>query len=147
MAVESCLGVMCFVRSPRENTCFARDEPSSKRVGRVDGVGLSRTPPKLRSWRCTRPRAAEATVGVAVVGEMTSIPCAAAIVRYTLWRGERGMRHADLQRGAPVMAAKPASALLYDTAVSSLVSLVCGRVSVCFVVERAMRRVQKHLFD
>ena len=46
------------------NACFARDERSSKRVG---GIGLSRKPPKLRSWRCTHPRVATATAGVAVV--------------------------------------------------------------------------------
>ena len=40
------------------NACFARDEPSPKRVG---GIGLSRKPPKLRSWRGTQPRAATAT--------------------------------------------------------------------------------------
>ena len=44
------------------------------------------------------------------------------------------MRHADLrQEAAPVTAAKPASALLYDTAVWYLIR-VCGRVGVCFVV-------------
>ena len=60
------------------NVCFARDEPSCKRVG---GVGLSRKPPKLRSWRCTQLRAAKATTaGVAVVGKMALIPCAAAVV-------------------------------------------------------------------
>ena len=59
------------------NACFARDEPSSKRVG---GLGLSRKPPKLRSWRCTQPRAATATAGVAVVGKMASITRAAAVV-------------------------------------------------------------------
>ena len=47
------------------NACFTRDEPSSKRTG---GVGLSRKPPKLRLWRCTQPRDAKATAGVAVVG-------------------------------------------------------------------------------
>ena len=80
---------LCFVRSPRANAFFARDEPSSKRVG---GVGLSRKPPRLRSWRCTQPRAAKATAGVPVVGNMTSIPRAAAIVRYTLLEG--GARNA-----------------------------------------------------
>ena len=59
------------------NACFARDEPASKRIG---GVGFSRKPPKLRSWHCTQPRAAKATAGVSVVGKMTSIPRAAAIV-------------------------------------------------------------------
>ena len=59
------------------NACFARDEPSSKRVG---GLGLSRKPPKLRSRRCTQPRAATATAGVAVVGKMASITRAAAVV-------------------------------------------------------------------
>ena len=34
------------------------------------------------------------------------------------WRVELGLRHADLRReAAAVIAAKPASALLYDTAV------------------------------
>ena len=59
------------------NACFTLDEPSSKRVG---GVGLSRKPPRLRSWRCTQPRAAKATAGVAVVGEMASITRATAVV-------------------------------------------------------------------
>ena len=59
------------------NACFARDEPSSKRVG---GVGLSGKPPKLYPWRCTQPRAAKATAGVAVVGEMESITRATAVV-------------------------------------------------------------------
>ena len=52
------------------NACFTRDEPSSKRFG---GVGLSRKLPTLRSWRCTQPRAAKGTAGVAVVGKMVSI--------------------------------------------------------------------------
>ena len=76
MAVESRLEALCFVRFPQA-TCFARDKPSSKRVG---GVGLSRKPPKLHSWRCTQPRASKATAGVAVVVKKTSIPPAAAIV-------------------------------------------------------------------
>ena len=59
------------------NACFARDETSSKRVC---GVGLSRKPPKLRSWRCIQPRAAKATAGVAVVGKMASIAARATAV-------------------------------------------------------------------
>ena len=59
------------------NACFTRDEPSSKRVG---GVGLSRKLPKLHSWRCTQPRAAKATAGVAVVGKMAPITRATAVV-------------------------------------------------------------------
>ena len=59
------------------NACFMRDEHSSKRVG---GVGLSRKPPKLRSWRCTQPRAAKATAGVAFVGKIASITRATAVV-------------------------------------------------------------------
>ena len=58
------------------NACFARDEPSSKRVG---GVGLSLKPPMLRSWSCTQPRAAKATAGVAVAGKMASITRACVI--------------------------------------------------------------------
>ena len=55
---------------PASNACFARDELSSKRVG---ADGLSQKPPKLRSWRCTQPRAAKATAGVAVVDKVASI--------------------------------------------------------------------------
>ena len=47
------------------NACFARDEASSDRVG---VLGLGRKPPKLRSRRCTQPRAAKAMASVAVVG-------------------------------------------------------------------------------
>ena len=61
----------CFLREQR------LDEPSSQRVG---GFGLSRKPPKLRSWSCTQPRAAKATAGAAVVDSMGSIPRAAAVV-------------------------------------------------------------------
>ena len=53
------------------------DEPPSQRVG---GVGLSRKPPKLRSWSCTQPKASKGTAGAAVVGSMGSRPRAAAFV-------------------------------------------------------------------
>ena len=69
MALENRLAALCFAFFA-SNACFTRDEPSSKRVG---GVGFSRKPPRLRSWRCTQPRAAKATAGVAVVGKMASI--------------------------------------------------------------------------
>ena len=60
------------------NACFALDEPSPQRVR---GFGLSRMPPKLRSWGYTQSRAAKAiAAGVAVVGKMGSIPRAAAVV-------------------------------------------------------------------
>ena len=49
------------------------DEPSSQRVG---GFGLSRKPPKLRSWSCTQPRAAKATAAAAVVGRQHGIETA-----------------------------------------------------------------------
>ena len=52
-------------------------EPSSQRVG---GFGLSRKPPKLRSWSCSQPRAAKTTAAAAVVGSMGLIPRAAAVV-------------------------------------------------------------------
>ena len=79
MAVENRLAALSAVRRAffASDACFARDEPSSKRVG---GVGLSRKPPKLRLWRCAQPRAAKATAGVAVVGKMASIPRAAVVV-------------------------------------------------------------------
>ena len=79
MAVENRLTALSAVLRAffASNACFARDDPSSKRIG---GVGLSRKPPKLRPWRCTQPRAAKATAGLAVVGKMTSISRTAAVV-------------------------------------------------------------------
>ena len=65
---------LCASRFLREQRL---DELSSQRVG---GFGLSRKPPKLRSWSCTEPRAAKATAGAAVVGSMGSVPRAAAVV-------------------------------------------------------------------
>ena len=65
---------LCASRFLREQRL---DEPSCQRVG---GFGLSRKPPKLRSWSCTQPRAAKATAGAAVVGSMGSRPSAAAVV-------------------------------------------------------------------
>ena len=65
---------LCASRFLRERRL---DESSSLRVG---GFGLSRKPPKLRSWSCTQPRAAKATEGAAVVGSMGSRPRAAAVV-------------------------------------------------------------------
>ena len=65
---------LCASRCLREQRL---DEPSSQRVG---CFGLSRKPPKLRSWSCTQPRAAKATAGAAVVGRMGSRPRAAAVV-------------------------------------------------------------------
>ena len=125
------------------NACFARDEASSKRIG---GVGLSRKPAKQRSWRCNQPRAAKATAGAAVAGEMASITRAAAVAcdaRY--WRAELGVFHADLGQEATAVIAKPASAMLYDTAVWYLVR-VCGRVGLCFVVGYAMRWDKKQVY-
>ena len=56
---------------------LTRNEPSSKQVG---GIELGPKPRELRSWRCTKPRAAKArTARVAVVGEMSSLPRTAAI--------------------------------------------------------------------
>ena len=65
---------LCASRFLREQWL---DEPSPQRFV---GFGLSRKPPKLRSWSCTQPRAAKATAGAAVVGSMGSIPRAAAVV-------------------------------------------------------------------
>ena len=114
-------------------------------VQEVTGVGLSRNPTKLRSWRCTQPRAAKATAGVAVVGKMASITCTAAVACDTCcWRAELGVRHADLRREATAVIAKAAWSLLYDTAVWYLV-WVCGRMGVCFVVGKAMRWVKKQV--
>ena len=79
MAVENRLEALSAVLSSflTSNACFARNEPLSKQVGSVE---LSRKPPKLRSWRCTLPRAAKATAaGIAVVGKMASVLRAAAV--------------------------------------------------------------------
>ena len=65
---------LCAPRFLREQRL---GEPSSQRVG---GFGLSRKPPKLRSWSCTQPRATKATAAAAVVGSMGSRPRAAAVV-------------------------------------------------------------------
>ena len=65
---------LCAPRCLREQRL---DEPSSQRVG---GFGLSRKPPKLRSWSCTQPRTAKATAGAAVFDSMGSRPRAAAAV-------------------------------------------------------------------
>ena len=77
MALDNRLAAPSAVLRAFLNACFARDEPSSKRVG---GVGLRRKPPKLCPWRCTQPRAAKATAGVAVVSKMASITRATAVV-------------------------------------------------------------------
>ena len=89
-------------------------------------------PPMLRSWRCTQPRAAKATAGVAVVCTMASIARVLLSCDPRCWRADLGVRHADLRGEATAVLAKAASPLLYDTAVWYLV-WVCGRVSVCFV--------------
>ena len=73
MAVENRLAALGFARSSRATRASRATNP---RVG----VGLSRKPPKLRSWRCTQPRAAKATAGVTVVGKNASITRAAAVV-------------------------------------------------------------------
>ena len=65
---------LCASRLLREQRL---GEPSSQRVG---VFGLSRKPPKLRSWSCAQPRAAKATAAAAVVGSMGSRPRAAAVV-------------------------------------------------------------------
>ena len=62
-------------------SCFLREQRLDKASSqRVSGFGLSRKPPKLRSWSCTQPGAAKATAGAAVVGSIGSIPRAAAVV-------------------------------------------------------------------
>ena len=89
---------LCASRFLREQRL---DELSSQRV---DDFGLSRKP------LCTRPRAAKATGGAAVVGSMGSIPRAAASCDTRCWRAELGMRHADLLRAATALIATRASA-------------------------------------
>ena len=93
------------------NACLARDEPSSKRVG---GIGLSRKPPKLKQ---AQPLLAKWHRRRALLPSCDT----------RCWQSEQGVRHADLRREATAVIAKPASALLYDTAVWYLV-WVCGRV-------------------
>ena len=74
MTVENQLAALCFARSPQATRVSRATNP------RPSGLNFSRKPPKLRLWRCTQPRAAKATAGVAVIGEMTSIPRAAVVV-------------------------------------------------------------------
>ena len=50
------------------------------RPSELVALDFTRKPPKLRLWRCTQPRAAKATAGIAVVGKMASIPRAAVVV-------------------------------------------------------------------
>ena len=88
MALENRLAAVCFARSSRSTcaSCATNLRPSGLvasglaecRQGYVRGVALM--PPRLRSWRCTQPRAAKATAGVAVVGKMASITRATAVV-------------------------------------------------------------------
>ena len=64
------------------NACFARDEPSSKRIGVVRLI--SRKPPKalyVRGVALGREPSRLHTAGVAVVGKMASIPRAAVVCR------------------------------------------------------------------
>ena len=77
---------LCALRCLREQRL---DEASSQRV---NGIRLSRKPAKIRSWSCTKPRAAKATASAAVVGSMGSRPRDAAVVWYTLL--ESGTRNA-----------------------------------------------------
>ena len=114
--------------------CFARDESSSKRVG---GVRLSRKPPKLRSSRYTQPSTTKATAGVAVRCWQFDIDTARYCHRVIRAAGERSAEcaTADLRRAeAAVLAAKPASALLFDTTAVSYLAWVCGRVGAGFVM-------------
>ena len=78
MAVERSVGSSVLRAFSVNNACVSRDEQLPKRFGGFGGVGHGPKPPKLRSWRCTLPRAAKATAGVAVVGKISLIPCAAA---------------------------------------------------------------------
>ena len=118
---------VCASRFLREQRL---DESSSQRVG---GFGLSRKPPKLRSWSCTQPRAAKATAGAAVVAAWDRDRALLPSCDTRCWRAELGMRHADFLRQATAGIAKPASAPCIITAVWYLV-WVCGRVAVwvCF---------------
>ena len=70
---------LCASRFLREQRL---DEPSSQRVG---GFGLSRKPPKLRSWS-VQPRAAKATAGAAVVGRIDTARWCRRVIHAT---GER----------------------------------------------------------
>ena len=63
---------------PASNACFTRDETSSKRVGLALWPKAAKA--IIRLLRCTQPRAAKATAGVAVVGIMASIQRPAVVV-------------------------------------------------------------------
>ena len=82
IAVDNRLGALCFACSSRATRASHSTNPCPNGLVAL-GLAESRQT-KLRSWRCTQPRASNATAGVAVVGKMASIPRAAAVVRYTL---------------------------------------------------------------
>ena len=111
------------------NACFVRDaarvlvalDLADSRQSYVGGVALSREPLKLQQ---AKPLLAKLHHYRALLPSYDT----------RCWRAELGLRNADLQReAAAVIAAKPASAMLYDTAVWYLV-WACWHVGVCFVV-------------
>ena len=59
-AVESRLEALCFVRFPRATRASRATNP---RPSGLVALGVAEKPPKLRSWRCTQPRAAKPPVG------------------------------------------------------------------------------------
>ena len=75
-AIENRLAALCVARSPRAARASRATNPRPSGLVALD---FSRKL-KLRLRRCTQPRAAKAIAGVAVVGKMTSIPRAAAVV-------------------------------------------------------------------
>ena len=77
MAVENRLAALRFARYPRATRASRATNP---RPGALVALHISPKPPNLRLWRCTQPRAAKATAGVAAVGKMASIPRAAVVV-------------------------------------------------------------------
>ena len=76
MAVENRLAALCFARSSRASRA---SRATNLRPSGLVALGLAESRQSCW-WRCTQPRAAKATAGVAVVGKMASITRAAAVV-------------------------------------------------------------------
>ena len=71
---------LCQLCSARSSRAARASRATNLRPSGLGALGLCRKPPKLCPWRCTQPRAAKATAGVAVVGKMASITRATAFV-------------------------------------------------------------------
>ena len=95
---------LCASRFLREQRL---DEPSSQRVG---GFGLSRKPPELCSWSCTRPREPKPHHAQPLLAAWDRYRALLSSCDTRCWQAELGLRLADLRREATAVIAKSASA-------------------------------------